>query len=114
MEKKLFDKYDIMEEKLKDSIKDIKTIKQIGRELISKMKLIDEEINIINPYRINYNELSEENRNKLSVLYNLKNQYNNKLDMIFVVLNESDKMIDNYMINKLEEVGLNNKFIIKI
>lgn len=76
------------------------------------MKLIDEEINIINPNKFNFSMVQKDEKDKLCVLYSLRQQYSNKLDMILVILNQENRISYSFMERKLEEVGLDNKFLI--
>lgn len=111
---KAMDIYDVMEEKLKDDARSLKTIKNLGKELIEKMKLIDAEINSLNPERTNnWNTLADEDRHKLIELYKLKGQYRHQFDMITVILNKSDVIVNNFTRNKFEEVGLDDRFFVK-
>jgi hypothetical protein len=112
MDMKAMDIYDVMEETLKDDIRSITVIKKLGRELIEKMKMIDSEINIINPDHTKWNELTEDSKNKLGLLYGLKNQYRIQFDMISIVLNQRNKIVLNGTQNKFKDFGLDNKFFI--
>lgn len=111
---KTMDIYDVMEEKLKDDARSLKTIKNLGKEFISKMKLIDEEINSLNPERTNnWNSLSDEDRHKLIELYKLKGQYRHQFDMITIILNKSDEVVNSFTRNKFKEVRLDDRFFVK-
>lgn len=111
---KIIDKYDLMEEKLKDDARSLKFIKSLGRELINKIKMIDEEINSINPERKQFNTLPEKDREKLIALYPLKDRYNAQFDMIMVILNKSDDVISDTQVKKYKERGLEDNFFINI
>lgn len=114
MENKKLSVYDVMEEKLKDDTRSLKEIKNLGKELISKIKMIDEEINIINPEkRINWSDLPHNDSKCLIELYKLKGQYRHQFDMICIVLNKENKVINSFTRNKFEQLGLSEEFLIK-
>jgi len=113
MEIKAMDIYDIMEEKLKDDARSIKTIKILGKELIEKMKLIDYQIRVINPNHIKHEKLPKEDQSKMTALYILKKQYMTQFDMITVVLNQRDEIVNSFTRNKFKEVGLEDRFFIE-
>lgn len=114
MVNKIIDRYDLMEEQLKDDARSIKFIKNLGRELINKIKLIDKEINITNPERRDWSKLIQEDRDKLSSFYQLKEQYKARFDMITVILNKSDNLISNSQMKRYKERGLDDRFFINI
>ena len=112
MEENRVNVYDVMEKKLKDDAMSIKSIKKLGKELIEKMKMIDSEIAVVNPNHIMWNELTEENRNKMVLLYKLKEQYRIQFDMIGVVLGQSNEIVHYLIKDKFKEAGLDNKFFV--
>lgn len=107
------DVYDIMEENLTTNYRSIATIKKLGREFISKMKLIDKEINRINPNKGQWINLSEDDRKKLSALYSLKSQYRSQFDIIIVILNKDDRIVKGFVKDRFEQIGLDDKFFIE-
>lgn len=106
--------YDVMEERLRDDSRSLKEIKNLGKELISKIKLIDSNVELLNPNKcVNWSELPDHDRQCMIELYKLKGQYRHQYDMICIILNKEDRIINNFTRNKFEELGLSKEFLIK-
>lgn len=112
--KKIVDIYDSMEGQLKDDARSIKFIKNLGTKLIEKLRLINIEIDIINPNKKLWNDLCKDDKNKLLALHQLKDQYKAHLDIIMIVLNKTDNLIHKSVIQRYKEKGLEDKFFINI
>lgn len=104
--------YDLMENQLKDDARSIKFIKDLGKKLISKIKMINEEME--NVKLKGFNNLNQDEKMELGNLHELKIKYQAQFDMIKVILNKSDELIDEWMIKKYKEKGLDDKFFINI
>ena len=106
--------YDVMEEKLQGGIIDTESIKQLGFRLLEKIKLIDEEIKIINCYRdvVDWNLFSDEDKKKLTSLYSLKGQYRSQFDMITIILGNEKRIVRSFTKDKFKQLELSDKFFI--
>ena len=111
---KIVDRYGLMEEYLKDDSRSIKFIKNLGKELINKIGMINEEIDIINPNKKQWNTLVESDCKKLIALYSLKAQYYAQFEIIKVILNKSDKLMGDSQVKRYKEKGLEDRFFINI
>jgi hypothetical protein len=82
--------------------------------MIEKIKLIDEEIDIINGHRhtVDWNLFSDDEKKKMTTLYALKGQYRNQLDMITIILGNEKSIIREFTKNKFNQLELSDKFFI--
>lgn len=106
--------YDVMEEKLQGGIMDAESIKQLGFQLLEKIKLIDEEISIINCHRdvVDWNLFSDEVKKKMTSLYSLKGQYRSQFDVITIILGNEKRIVRNFTKDKFKQLELSNKFFV--
>lgn len=106
--------YDAMEEKLEGGIMDTESIKELGFKLLEKIKLIDEEISIINCHRdvVDWNLFSDDEKKKMTSLYSLKGQYRSQFDMIAIILGTEKRIIRNFTKDKFKQLELSDKFFV--
>lgn len=106
--------YDVMEEKLQGGVMDTESIKQLGFQLLEKIKLIDEEISVINCYRdvVDWNLFSDDEKKKMTSLYSLKVQYRSQFDVITIILGNEKRIVRNFTKDKFKQLELSDKFFV--
>lgn len=74
--------------------------------------MIDSKIHEVNPNRVQWNTLKENDKQILIGLYKLKIHYNSQLDMVFYILGKKENLVNHLEKERLMNYGLSEEYFL--